>query len=337
MTSTQSSNHSASSFWNFVKIVLASGLIAYVLSTLELHNLISVLQNASVFWLIVSGALYVLLTLLKALQYSVLMRDRLTYPQVLNVTVWQNAVSNFFLTGAGIATYVTMTRLEHEVKVSRSVTVFLLTKVGDLIALWVTLVVASTLVWREIAGLQAAVIILIIGIGSVILCFFLTILFRQRFISFLTRVLRWLKISGIRLIENGINYLQGFASIEKEKVLTTFSLLLLYSFIYLVVTIAYTYANLAIFHLQVHVSAVIFVTVLIQLVSYFPVSVFGGLGITETSSLYFWSFFGIPQATLAPALIGMRMVFYLFNLIPLIYLPIYSTFLKPYEQAQHGP
>lgn len=336
MTPTQSRNHRATSVWNLLKIILACGLIVYVLSTSDLPNLVSTLKNASVVWLIISGALYVLLTLLKALQYSVLMREKLTYPQVLNITVWQNAVSNFFLTGAGIATYVTMTHLEHEVKVSRSVTVFLMTKVGDLIAIWVMLVIASILVWTDINSLQIPVMILITGIGSVILFFFLTILFRQRFVSFLNRVLGWLKISRVRFIENGMNYLQSLAGIDPNKLLIPFGLLLLYSFIYLAVTIGYAYANLAIFHLQPELIAVIFVTVLIQLVSYFPVSVFGGLGITETSALYFWGFFGIPAATLTPALIGARVVFYLFNLIPLIYLPIYSAFLKPYEQAQNG-
>jgi uncharacterized membrane protein YbhN (UPF0104 family) len=303
---------------------------------LELPTLISTLRNASVFWLIVSGALYILLTLLKAFQYSVLMRGSLTYPQVLNVTIWQNAVSNFFLTSAGIATYVTMTRLEHEVKVSRSVTVFIMTKVGDLIAIWLVLMVASSLVWADIASLQVPVMILLAGIGSAILFFFLTLLFRQRFVSFLSRGLGWLKLSRIRLIEKGLNYLQSLADMDQKKVLRTFGPLFLYSFIYLAVTIVYSYANLAIFHLQPNVIAVIFVSVLIQLVSYFPVSVFGGLGITETSSLYFWSFFGISQDILAPALIGIRVVFYLFNLIPLIYLPLYSAFLKPYEQAPNG-
>ncbi len=88
--------------WNLLKIVLALGLLIYVLSRAELASLISVLKNASIFWLIVSGVLYFLLTLLKALQYHVLMQDELTYAQVLNVVVWQNAVSNFFLAGAGI-------------------------------------------------------------------------------------------------------------------------------------------------------------------------------------------------------------------------------------------
>jgi uncharacterized membrane protein YbhN (UPF0104 family) len=318
-----------------LKIVLALGLVIYVFSRSEPSKLISALQNASVFWLLVSGALYLLLTFLKALQYYVLMREKLTYPQVLNVIIWQNAVSNFFLAGAGIAAYITVARLEHEVKISRSVTTFLLTKIGDLIAIWLALLISSNLVWQEIGPLQTPVILLLGGIGCAILFFFLTLLFRQRFVSLVGRILTWAKLSKVRFVQAGMNYLQGLANMEQNKVLTTFGMLLLYSFIYLAVTICLGYANLAIFHIQPEISAVMFVSVLIQLVSYFPVSVFGGLGITETSALYFWSFFEIPQDLLAPALIGIRVTFYLFNLIPLIYLPIYAAFVKPKEQAQH--
>jgi len=336
MISTPSRKSGTSSLWNLAKIVLTLGLVIYVLSRSDLSNVVSTLRNASIFWLIISGVLYFLLTLLKALQYAVLLRGQLTYPQVLNVTIWQNAVSNFFLAGAGIAAYITMTRLEHEVKISRSVTIFILTKVGDLIAIWVALLVASNLAWSDIDILQTPIIILLTGMGSVILLFFLTILFRQRFVSLITRILEWLKISRVKFIESGLSYLQGLTGMEQNKVLTTFGLLTVYSFMYLAVTITCTYTNLAIFHLQPDISAVIFVSALIQLVSYFPVSVFGGLGVTETSALYFWSFFEIPQAVLAPALIGIRVVFYLFNLIPLIYLPAYSVFIKPKEQPQNG-
>jgi uncharacterized protein (TIRG00374 family) len=265
----------------------------------------------------------------------VLLRGKLTYPQVLNVIIWQNAVSNFFLAGAGVAAYITLTRLEHEVKISRSVTSFLLTKLGDLIAIWLVLILSSSLVWSQIGVLQTPVILLIAGIGCVILIFFLTILFRQRFVSFVSRILKWSRLSKFRLMEAGTNYLQGLANMGQNTVLTTFGMLLLYSFLYLAVTICFIYANLAIFHVQPEAFAVMFVSALIQLVSYFPIGVFGGLGITETSALYFWSFFAISQELLAPALIGIRIIFYLFNLIPLIYLPLYAAFLKPKEQAQH--
>ena len=331
MTSTPNRHSRSSSLWNFLKIVLACGLIVFVVSKSDLPSLVSTLRNASVFWLIISAALYVLLTLLKALQYFVLMRSSLTYPQVLNVTIWQNAVSNFFLAGAGIAAYITMTRLQHEVKVSRSVTIFILTKLGDLIAIWLMLLITSYLLWSDIGGLQTLVMLIIVGIGGVIVFFFLTILLRQRFILALSRVLEWLRIAKLKPLEQGMHYLQSLANMEQKKIFTTFGLLLVYSFMYLAVSISFIYANLAIFHLQLTVIAVVFVSVLIQLVSYFPVSVFGGLGVTETSALYFWSFFEIPQNVLASALIGIRIVFYLFNLIPLIYLLVYSAFFKPHE------
>ena len=336
MTSTTSRKNGSSTLWNFLKIVLALGLLVYIVSKAGPANIVATLRSASIFWLILSAALYILLTLLKALQYYVLMPGQLTYPQVLNLIIWQNAVSNFLLAGAGIATYITMTRLEHEVKVSRSVTIFILTKVGDLIAVWLALLAASRLVWPELGILKTPVQILLIAIGVVILFFLLTLLFRQRFVSGVNEILKRLRLSKLRFVEKGLSYLQSLAEIDQKKVFTTFSLLLVYSCLYLGVTLIASYTNFVIFDLHLDPMAVVFVSLLIQLVSYFPIAVFGGLGIAETSALYFWSFFEIPESELAPALIGIRLVFYLFNLIPLIYLPLYSASRRPHEQARSG-
>jgi len=333
MTSTPTRKRDFSFVWNFLKILLALGLVFFVFSKTDLATLSSTLRNASAFWLIISCLLFVLLTLLKALQYYTLMRNDLTYAQVLNLIVWQNAVSNFFLAGAGILTYLTTTRMEHEMKLSRSVLIFFLTKVGDLTAIWLALVISSSLVWSKIHILRIPVIVLVLGMGILITGFFLTALFRQRFVSILDQFLDWVGASKIGLVEKGMSFLRNLANIRQVKVLNLFGRLLLYSLIYLAITISWIYANLAIFHLRLDILAIIFVSALMQLVSYFPVSVFGGLGISETSALYFWSFFDIPQDVLAPALIGIRVVFYLFNLIPLIYLPVYSALLKPKEHA----
>jgi uncharacterized membrane protein YbhN (UPF0104 family) len=335
MTSTPTHKSNGSLVWNVLKILLALGLVFFVLSKTDVAELSSTLQSASIFWLIVSAVLFVLLTLLKTLQYYTLMRHELTYAQVLNLIVWQNAVSNFFLAGAGILTYITTTRMEHEMKVSRSVTIFFLTKVGDLTAIWLALGISSRLVWSQIGILQIPILILLAGIGIVLAGFFLTILYRQRFVFTLDRILTRLGALKIKLIEKGMSDLRSLATVKQARILNLFGRLLLYSLLYLAITISWMYANLAIFHLQLNIPAVIFVSVLMQLVSYFPISVFGGLGINETSALYFWSFFDVSQDVLAPALIGIRIVFYLFNMIPLIYLPVYSTFLRPKEQVHN--
>ena len=335
MTSVPTHKSNASLAWNVLKILLALGLVFFVLSKTDVAELSATLQNVSLVWLIISGVLFVFLTLLKTLQYYTLMRNELTYAQVLNLIIWQNAVSNFFLAGAGVLTYITTTRMEHEMKLSRSVTIFFLTKIGDLTAIWLALLISSRLVWSQIGILQIPVLVLLGGIGIALAGFFLTILFRQRFVSTLDNILARMGVLRIKSVEKGISYLRSLAAIKQEKVLSLFGRLLVYSLMYLAITISWIYANLAIFHLQLNILAVIFVGVLMQLISYFPVSVFGGLGINETSALYFWSFFDIPQDVLAPALIGVRVVFYLFNMIPLIYLPVYSTFLKPKEQVHN--
>jgi len=322
--------------WNVLKIILALILVGIIISRTDLASLLQTLRTASAFWLSISIVVFLLLTLLKAFQYYVLFRNGLTYFQVLNAVILQNAISNYLAPSAGIASYLTVFRVEHGVKISRSVLIFLLTKIGDLTAIWLALLISSSLIWSRIRTLQIPILILLTGIGLVIVLFFLTVIFRQKFVATLSGILGWLKLSKIRFVENGIRYLQSLADMEQGKVLATFGLLLIYSFVYMAVTIFYTYTNLNVFHLQLDFLSVALVTVLIQLVSYFPVSVLGGLGVTEASALYFWGFLGIPDSVLVPALIGSRLVFYVVNLIPLIYLPVYSAFLNPKEQAQNG-
>lgn len=311
-------------FWNILKIVLAAGLSVFVLSKTDLPDLAETFRNGSVPWLVVSTVLFVLLTLLKTLQYFILLRSELSYAQVLNLIIWQNVISNFFLTGAGVAAYVTMTRVEHEIKISRSVTVFLLTKAGDLTAIWSVLLVSAVFLWPQLGILQTLVLFLILAIGIAVLAFFLTILLRQRFVSFLRVVFDRTRMSRFGFVSKSLNTMQEMAAMDQGRLLRLVGALILCSFVYLGVTLVWNFASLAIFNLFMQPMPFVFVLSLIQLVSYIPIAVFGGLGITETSSLYFWSFFDVTTDVLAPAMIGTRFVFYILNLIPLIYLPLYA-------------
>lgn len=323
------------SVWNVLKILLAVGLSFFVLSKTNLPDLVETLRNGSIPWLVVSTVLFVLLTLLKTLQYYILLRSELSYLQVLNLIIWQNVIANFFLTGAGVATYITMTRVEHEIKISRSVTVFLLTKAGDLTAIWSVLLVAAGFLWPQLGALQTPVLLLILVIGIAVLAFFLTILLRQRFVSFLKVFFERTKLSRFGFVAQALNTLQEMANMDQVRLLRIIGALTLCSFIYLGVTLVWNYANLAIFNLFMQPMPFVFVLSLIQLVSYIPIAVFGGLGITESSSLYFWSFFDVTAEVLVPVMVGVRVVFYMVNLIPLIYLPLYAISHGPKKNQTH--
>ena len=99
-----------------------------------------------------------------------------------------------------------------------------------------------------------------------------------------------------------------------------------FSLVYMAVTMAWIYASLRTFSFEIGILPVIFVNIFMQLISYLPIQVFGGLGVNETTSLYLYGIFGFPQTELAAVLIATRLLFYLTNLAVLLYLPAHTYF-----------
>jgi uncharacterized membrane protein YbhN (UPF0104 family) len=304
-------------------------LVGFILSKTDVQHLLLTLRNVSVPWLIVSIVAYLVLTALKALQYYFLLGRDVPYPEVLNIVVIQNVISNFLTVSAGIASYMASLRVEHGVKVSRSLILFVLTKIGDLIAIWALVLFSSFLVWKEIDALHLAVIVLLVVMGLAFAVFFLTVIYRQRFIHLVNSVLVWTRLSRMGIVVKGMDVLQSLAEIDFWKIFNVLRITLLISFVYMGVTMGLMYASLMTFNMELSFSAVAFVTVMNQLVSYFPVQVFGGLGVYEMSSLYLFGLFTTSHEVLISALIGTRILIYIRNIVPLLYLPVYTFFIRP--------
>lgn len=316
-----------SSLWNFAKIVIAGLLILYVFSRTDLSALRSTLENLSFHWLIILILVFLALTLLKAFQYHVLLEGRLTYPEVLNVVIVQNAISNFLATGAGIVSLLASLQVEHDVKMGRSLVMFLLTKIGDLFAIWLALLISSYVTWPKIQVLHLLAIALILGIGSILVIFLLTAVYRQRAVTWIATILDRFKLSSVGIIAKALGTLRSLAEVDFRQILLKLLLSITISVVYLGGTVLFLYASLMVFDIKVRLDGMVFVTALVQILSYVPIQVFGGIGVSETSNLYLFGFFDVAEEVLAPALIGSRLLFYFLNLIPLLYLPIYTAFL----------
>jgi uncharacterized membrane protein YbhN (UPF0104 family) len=313
---------------NILKIIFAVVLIGFVLSNTHLDELKIVLANASIGWAVLTFFLYVLLTLIKAFQYYILLNEEVTFPQVLYVVVFQNAVSNFLATSAGIASYLTLFHVEYGVKVSRAAIVFLLTKVGDLIAIWVLLLVSSWFVWPQVDVLHAPVILLLVGMGIVIIILTMAINLRERFVEFAKAIVDRLGFSHFRIVRTGMEILQTLGDQEQTSVIRKIKMVLITSSFYLAVSLMWIYSSLRVFNLKIGILPIFFSNALLQVISYLPIQIFGGLGVNEFSNLFLYGLFNIPVAVLSPVLIGTRIMFYLMNLLVLLYLPIYSIFIK---------
>ena len=313
---------------NILKIIFAIVLIGFVISNTNFDELKIVLANISTGWAVFTFFLYVLLTLIKAFQYYFLLNEEVTYPQVLNVVVLQNAVSNFLATSAGIASYLALFHVEYGVKVGRAAVVFLLTKIGDLIAIWILLLVSSWFVWPQVAALHMPVILLLAGMGIIVVILIVAINLRQRFVEFAKGIVDRLGLSRFSIVRKGMDILQTLGDQEQASVIRKIKLVLITSSFYLAVSLMWIYSSLRVFNLKIGILPILFSNALLQVISYLPIQIFGGLGVNEFSTMFLYGLFNIPAAVLSPVLIGSRFMFYLMNLLILLYLPIYSISIK---------
>jgi uncharacterized protein (TIRG00374 family) len=316
-----------SKYLNIVKGILAFLLVGFVLSKVKIGEIFALQERISFFWLLIVLILFFLITLLKAMQYYVLIGRQVNYPAVLNIVVTQNAISNFIATSIGILSYLTMLHVEQGVKVRRASFVFLLTKAGDLISLWLFLLVSSFFVWGKIESLHSVVVVLLALIFVLILLFFCSIILRERFVFGLRKICDKLNLGKISFVDNSLNMLQSLAEQEQSAVFRMVGLSIAYSIFYLFLTLLWAYATLQTFELKISIDGIVFVNLLTQLISYLPIQIFGGLGVNEISMLYLYGYFGLPQAEIATVLVAARVLFYLMNLLALLYLPIYTFFI----------
>lgn len=314
--------------WNLVKILLALALVGFVLSKTDFQELISLRGEIQPLWLAGVFLLYYLLTLLKALQYYFLLDRQVDYSKVLHVVVIQNAVSNFIAAGAGIASYLALFKVEHDVKISRSALAFILTKVGDFISIWFLLFVSSLMIWEQIAVYHLAVELVLGVIGAVVLVFFTAIILRYKFTALIRAILERLRLDRLSFISKGMDLLHVLVDQPQVFIFRTIGLGTMFSMVYMLVTMSWLYISFRAFSLQVEWMVTVFVNSLLQLISYLPIQVMGGLGVNESAILYLYGAFDISQVRLAAVLIGSRVLFYLANLIALLYLPFYSYFVQ---------
>ncbi len=313
---------SLKTIWNIFKILLALVLVWFVLTKTNLAEVIKLLRQVSLPWLLASFVLFCMLTLIKAFQYYLLTGRQAPYPRVLYVVITQNAFSNFVAGGAGIASYLTMLSVDEGVRFHKAVSSFLIAKMGDLLSVWIVLLVTALWVWPQIAVVRGLVIFLLAAILAAVGAFLAAALLRQRFMVFLKAVLERLRLEGFSPVQRGVEVFASFAEQESGVVFRRFLTGLWYSLIYMGVTLLWFYANIRAYSLVFPFVTVSFVNAFIQLISWVPIQVFGGLGVNETSLVYLFGLFGLPSAEIVAMSLGLRVILYLFTLVVLLYLPL---------------
>ncbi len=308
--------------WNYFKIVLAIVLVWFVLAKTNLSEVVDLLKQLSLEWLLISFVLFCMLTLIKTFQYYLLTERQAPYSRVLYVVIAQNAFSNFVASGAGIASYLTMLSVDEGVKFRKVVSSFIIAKMGDLLSVWFVLFVTAIWLWPQIAVIRGVVIILLTAILAAVGIFLAAAIMRLKFIAIVKSILMALRLDKLSIVKRGMDLFASFAEQGSGPIFRKFLTGLFYSLLYMGVTLLWFYANIRSYSLVFPFSTVSFVNAFVQLISWIPVQVFGGLGVNETSLVYLFGLFGLPAAQIAAMGIGLRAILYVFTLVVLLYLPL---------------
>ena len=324
------SNRKVGIVWNFLKILFAIALVWYFLSWVDLGELYDLWGRVQITYLLATIVLYSTLTFLKAYIYQqILVEQKTKYPRVLNIVVLQNSISNFLASSAGLASYLALLHLEENVKLRQSGLTFLIVKIGDLFAVWLFSIVCSFLLWDRVGELQSAILFFLFLVGLGFVAFFLALFWRRVFISLTNRMMLSLRLLKFSFFKQVVNILDAFAEMPQGAVFHIVYKAFGLSFIYNLITMAWMVVSMNAFQLPIDALSILFVSCILQLFSMIPVSVFGGLGITEVTSLYLYTLLGVPSTELSVILVGWRILYYITNLLLVLYLPIYALFIEP--------
>ena len=317
--------------WDAAKIFLAFFLLYIAISKTDYSQVQSLVENVELAWTATLFFLFCVLVFLKAYQYQVLIGSKVSYTHILRIVILQNAISNFIANSAGIASYMTMLKAEQKIKLSRSGITFLVTKFGDLLAISLYLGLSTILVWEQIGSLQWLTIFLVVGILLGLATLMITILWRERFVALVARVLTWLRLDHFSLVKRGLGMLRSLADEEQSSIFAMLRTGVVLSLVYMTATMVFVYTRIQIFDVQLGLWPVIYIASLMQMVSFVPIQVFGGLGVSEVTSVYLFSVFGLDQGEMAAIMLGLRALSYLMNASILLYLP-FDALIRRYNK-----
>lgn len=320
----------AQSLWKLLKISLALLLIGYVVWQTNLSDLAQLWGRVRLPWLGASMALFFAILCATTGRYRVLIDRKITFRQTLMLVVVQTFVGNLLAASTGAISYVALLRSKHQVQVSQGVASVLMSKFGDLLALYVALGLSSVAVWPQIGSLRWAVGAVLLGVTGIVVVFGVVVAFRQRALGFARRLLDQTRLERIGLVERSFVQLELLASQDPRRLRALLRAFLGYSALTMGLALAFGYCNLQMFGVQLELGSVLFMTALTLLISIVPIQVFGGLGIYEITSLYLYNLFHIDQQLIAPMIVSARLYLYLLNVLLVLFWLIESNL------ARHG-
>jgi uncharacterized membrane protein YbhN (UPF0104 family) len=338
MTLTKQSQKDArsarSKIWNLIKIGLAIVLIGFMGSQLSVAQFVRLWQSVSGFWLVLSTLIYYVVIWSMARRYWISIGRQIPSRQVLELTILQTVIGNLFASSAAAVSYVAILRSKHHVTMQRSVGSLVLARLGDVIALLLSLSIASWVLWDKLSEFRNVILDSVAVLTTIVFLVAFMFAFRVNIVTYAERWIICMRLGHLHIVELVYEKLKALGKSEVADVPVLMRHFVVYSILTWISMFAFAYCLLRTFAIAIDPWQVVIVVTLTQLTTLIPIQVFGGLGVIEVTSLYIYGYFGLSQTIMAPVLVSSRLLLYILNGLLLAYIPFANWLSRTYRTEQ---
>lgn len=312
--------------WTGFKILLALVLIVVLFARTSPTEILDVWQRASLVWLLGSFLFFYATFWAMAQRYWLLIGRRIPFSNLLGLVIFQTVLGNLVATSAGAISYVVMLRARYNIRATTGVSSLILSRLGDAVVVWLALLVAVGFVWGQVQSLHWLLVALMLGLGGILLACASVLIWRERLVHLVERILAKTPLAKSAVLHSLVEKASALAQISTAELVQLGLRAAFWSFAIFAINFAFAICNVAMFHVPIGMPQLLFLYVFTLLLGILPIQVFGGLGVYEVSMVFLYGMFGIDAAYITPILLSWRVLFYVMNLLVLVYLPIEGHF-----------
>lgn len=303
--------HSAHARWWLAgKLSISFLFVLTLLISVEWPRVWEYTKTASVGWLAISLFYIPAGIAIIALRYRHLVKDRVPLRDMLTLVTFQGAISTFVANAAGSLGLIGILIKVYRVPAELAIQSTIIARLGDMIASLIVALVLIALAWHRLAAIQSLVL-LAIGLTVAALCVAAAIIMagrrRKPLLSPEVPAAKDIRPSaGQRLRE----FVMSVIRVDTGYLASIAPRTLLYSFASQAVIAVAMYCSARAFNLQIGFFEAALVGVVSTLIASAPITVFGGLGVYEVSTVGLLAVFGVPVEAGAGMILVVRALFF---------------------------
>lgn len=300
------------------KLFLASVLLGYLGFVINWPSLYKAVQNVSIFWLTLSVFYIPAGYIIFALRNRVLLDGQIPFRAMLQLVVLQGALSTFLSSAAGAAAQVAVLIKKHNIYPAQAIRSTIMSKVADTCAALAAVTLLLTLARNEFSQIHTHLTTgIAITSGLLFGLLVVTLLISN------TRSAAELTVTASRnsLFRHWAAIVIAAFHVNRRYALSILPMAFAYSIVLQVVIAVAMYLNARAFGIEVTLLQAAVIGIISSFIASLPISVFGGLGVYEASTIGLFALYNIPIEKSAGMMLVVRTLFFLITgaaLLPLI-------------------